>query len=68
DDKFFYTTNNNSVAKEEWKTLTDTSDTTDEIETYVSEDYTVFHEFDSNGLISGKYLMSKEKGGGSPIY
>ncbi len=67
DDKFFYTTNENSVAKEDWKKLTDDSDATEEFEMYVSKDYTVYHYFDSDGLISGKYLMSKERHGGSPF-
>lgn len=65
DDKFFYTTNHNSVAKEDWKELTDTSDATEEIEVYVSEDYTVYHELDSDGAIIGKYVTSKKEGGGS---
>ena len=65
DDKFFYTTNSNSVDKEDWKKLTDDSDITEEIETYVSEDYTVYHYLDSEGLITGKYMMSKERNGGS---
>ena len=67
DDKFFYTSNYNSVAKEDWKKLTDESDVTEEIEMYVSKDYTVYHYFDSEGIITGKYVMSKEKGGGSPF-
>jgi len=67
DDKFFYTTNSNSVDKEDWKKLTDDSDITEEIETYVSEDYTVYHYLDSEGAITGKYVMSKERNGGSPF-
>jgi len=66
DDQFIYTTNTNSVAKEDWKKLTDTSDTVEEFEMYVSEDYIVYHYFDGDGLITGKYVMSKE-GGGSPF-
>lgn len=67
DDKFFYTTNNNSVAKEDWKTLTDESEATEEIKMYVSEDYTVYHYFDGEGIITGKYVMSRERNGGSPF-
>ena len=67
DDKFFYTANGNSVAKEDWKELTDESDATEEIEMYVSEDYTVYHYLDSEGIITGKYVMSKERNGGSPF-
>ena len=50
---------------ENWKELADDKDVTEEIYMYVSEDYTVHHEFDSEGLIGGKYLMSKEKFGGT---
>ena len=67
DDKYFYATNNNSVAKEDWKKLTDDSNATEEVEVYVSEDYIVYHYFDSEGLIAGKYVMSKLDGGGSPF-
>lgn len=67
DDKFFYTANNNSVAKEDWKKLTDDGSTTEAFEVYVSEDYTVYHEYDGDGLISGKHMMSKVEGGGNPF-
>lgn len=65
DEEFFYTTNNNSVAKADWKKLTDGNAVTEEIEMYVSGAYTIHHEFDSEGLILAKYLMSKERGGGN---
>ena len=65
DDKYFYTTHGHSVAKADWKNLTDASDVTEEFDMYVSEDYTIHHEFDSNGDIIGKYVMSKAEGGGS---
>ncbi len=67
DDQFLYTTNNNSVAKEDWKKLTDASDAVEEADMYVSEDYIVYHYFDGDGLIIGKYVMSKEEGGGNPF-
>lgn len=67
DEGFFYTTNNNSVAKTDWKKLSDTKEATEVIEMNVSEGYTVYHELDSDGFISSKYLMSKEKFGGSPF-
>ena len=51
--------------KENWQKLTDDSDVTEEIYACVSEGYTVYHEFDSDGLISRKGLMSKEKFGGN---
>ena len=65
DDKLIYTTNGCGIEKENWKELADDKDVTEEIYMYVSEDYTVHHEFDSEGLIGGKYLMSKEKFGGT---
>ena len=65
DDKFIYTTNGISIEKENWQKLTDDSDVTEEIYACVSEGYTVYHEFDSDGLISRKGLMSKEKFGGN---
>ncbi len=68
DDECFYTSNDNRVAKEDWKKLTDTSDATEEIYMYVSEDYTIYHEFDDNGAISAKYLTSKSEGGGRQFY
>lgn len=67
DDVSIYTTNNNSWAKEDWMKLKDEKSVAEEIEMYVSEDYTVHHEFDAEGLIQAKYLMSKEKFGGSPF-
>ena len=65
DDEFIYTTNGISIEKENWQKLTDDSDVTEEIYACVSEGYTVYHEFDSEGLISRKGLMSKEKFGGN---
>jgi len=67
DDQFFYTSNHNSVAKEDWKKLTDTKDSVEVFEAFVTEDYTIHHEYDSNGYIISKYLMSKEEGGGNPF-
>ena len=64
----FYTTNSISVEKADWKKLTDTGDKIEEGEMYVSEDYTVYHEFDGDGLITGKYLHSKEEGGGTAFH
>ena len=42
-----------------------TKDVTAEVEVYASKDYKVYHEFDDEGLIGGKYLMSKAEGGGT---
>ena len=60
DDERFYTTNATSVDKEDWKKLTDDSSSTEEIDLYVSEDYTIHHEFDSNGNL---FLIPAERQG-----
>lgn len=65
DDTQIYTSNNNSVEKENWKDLSDTKDKVAVVNAYVSSDYSIHHEFDENGLILYKYLMSKETSGGS---
>jgi len=67
DEEFVYGTNSNILTKEEWKKLTDTKDAVEAAEVYVCEEYTVYHEYDSDGLIISKYLMSKEEHGGSPF-
>ena len=65
DDVYIYTSNNNCYVKEDWKKLSDLQEVSYENEYYVSEKYTIHHEFDDEGLIVGKYLMSKERNGGS---
>ena len=67
DEQSIYTTNNNSKAKEEWYKLTDDKDMVEEYEMYVSKGYTVNHDVDEKGVITGKYLMSKTEHGGSPF-
>ena len=67
DEQSIYTTNNNSKAKEDWMKLTDDKDVVEEYEMYVSEGYTVNHDVDEEGIITGKYLMSKIEYGGSPF-
>lgn len=65
DETYIYTANNIKLEKEDWKNLSDTKEISMENEYYVSEKYTVYHYFDEEGLITGKYLMSKEKNGGT---
>ena len=65
DDVRIYTSNDNSEDKENWKKLSNTDTDITEAEVYVSEGYKIYHELDAQGLISGKYLMSKEKFGGT---
>lgn len=66
DEGFVYGSNNYSVAKDDWKKLTvfDAS-TINMLEMYTSEDYSIHHELNEEGLIMGKYLTNKEKGGGT---
>lgn len=65
--KTIYLANNTSMELERWKEAA-ISDTVEKVmEVYVSEEYTVYHEFDDEGLISQKYLMSVIKFGGSPF-
>ena len=65
DEECVYTANNIVVDKADWQKLTDTKDATEEMEMYASKDYTVHHEFDAEGMISSKVLMSKAEGGGT---
>ena len=57
----------NAVTKDLWKELTCTTEYVKQVEMYVGADYTIHHELDENGLITGKYLMSKARNGGSPF-
>ena len=67
DGKTIYLPNNTSMELERWKEAA-TSDSVEKVmELYVSEEYTVYHKFDKDGLISEKYLMSVIKFGGSPF-
>ena len=65
DDTHFYCYNNVNVEKANWKDLKDKDDTVTVQEMYVSKDYSIHHEYDAEGLISSKVLMSKEKFGGT---
>lgn len=66
DEEDIYGPNNSSVLKEDWKELGNAEgDTLRVMEKYVSGEYTIHHEFDEEGYISGKYIMSKTKFGGT---
>ena len=67
-DKVIYACNNNCRPKEEWKQLATDYDTVIQRELYISETYTIRHEYNEEGLITGKYLMSKETSGGRSFY
>lgn len=65
DEASIYTTNGVCIPKEDWMYLSDVSEGIEEWTCYVSPEYTVYHYFDEEGYISGKYLMSKERHGGT---
>lgn len=66
DEGFIYASNNYNVAKDNWKKLSVYDATSiDMLEMYTSEDYSIHHELNEEGLIMGKYLTNKEKGGGT---
>jgi len=65
DDQCIYVVNNSARDKEQWKELTTTGDVVTMTQVYVSEGYTISHEFDKDGLIIRKSLMSKERLGGT---
>ena len=65
DEEYIYTANNTSILKADWQKLTDTDEATTQLEMYASKDYSVHHEYDEEGLIIRKSLMSKAEGGGT---
>ena len=65
DESYIYTANNTKREIEQWKELSDTSGEFTEMEMHVSDKYTVYHYFDAEGYIESKYLMSKERNGGT---
>ncbi|MBE7018086.1 MAG: DUF5050 domain-containing protein [Ruminococcaceae bacterium] len=65
DEEEFYGPNNDKVLKEDWKKLGNDEDTLSVMEKFVSGEYTIYHEFDEEGYISAKYIMSKTRHGGT---
>ncbi len=65
DGEYIYLSNNISRVKEEWQGVTDESTAVTSVNVYISPEYNVHHEFDADGYISGKYLTSTAKGGGT---
>lgn len=63
DGEDIYFANNTCVALEKWQDVEITDEATTELEVYLSETYNVYHNFDKDGLISGKYLMSNTEFG-----
>ena len=67
DEEYVYAFNNSVIPKSEWKTLSIKDDTMYESEMYVSEHYKIYHKFDEQGYVVGKYLMSKDMSGANPF-
>lgn len=65
DGDWIYASNDTSVAIDNWQNLFLEDTVSEEMEVYVSEGYKIYHDFDANGYIVGKYLMSMTKNGGT---
>ena len=63
DGEDIYFVNNTCVALEKWQDVEITDESYKEMEIYLSEAYNVYHKFDKDGFISGKYLMSNTESG-----
>lgn len=63
DGEDIYFANNTCVALEKWQDVEITDEATTELEVYLSEAYDIYHKFDKDGFISGKYLMSNTESG-----
>ena len=67
DEDYIYGPACDGMVKDQWKNLMCTVEYVKQAEMYVWADYSIHHDLDENGLITGKYLMSKERNGGSPF-
>ena len=65
DDQYIYVVNNTAREKEQRKELTTTGDVVTMTPMYVTEGYTISHEFEQDGLINRKSMTNKEKLGGN---
>ena len=65
DGNWIYASNDTSVMMDAWQNLSLEDTVLEEMEVYVSEGYKIYHEFDANGFIVGKYLMSMTENGGT---
>lgn len=63
DGEDIYFVNNTCVALEKWQDVEITDEAITEMEVYLSDAYNVYHDFDKDGLISGKYLLSNTESG-----
>lgn len=63
DGEDIYFVNNTCVALEKWQDVEITDESYKEMEIYLSEAYNIYHKFDKDGLISGKYLISNTESG-----
>lgn len=63
DGEDIYFVNNTCVALEKWQDVEITDEAITEMEIYLSDEYNIYHYFDKDELISGKYLMSNTESG-----
>ena len=63
DGEDIYFVNNTCVALEKWQDVEITDEAITEMEIYLSDAYNIYHYFDKDELISGKYLMSNTESG-----
>lgn len=64
---YIISSENHAVPREDWKTLGSGSGEIGRLDMYLSSAYSVHHEYDDEGYITAKYLMSEETSGGSPF-
>lgn len=63
DGKDIYFANDTRVALEKWQDAELTDEVFEEMEVYLSDAYNIYHKFDKNNLIIGKYLISNTESG-----
>ena len=63
DGEDIYFANDTCVSLEKWQDVEVTDEVFEEMEVYLSEDYNIYHKYDADALIIGKYLISNTESG-----
>lgn len=63
DGKDIYLPNDTRVSLDKWQDVEFTDEAFEEMEVYLSDAYNIYHKFDKDALISGKYLISNTESG-----
>lgn len=63
DGEDIYFANDTCVSLEKWQDVELTDEVFEEMEVYLSEDYNIYHKYDADALIIGKYLISNTESG-----